>query len=159
MLDFLAFDLKFPGVLQAVITLIHRRWRLCSIGEAGEQAASCPIACVCVCVYLRMCVLIVAHLKQGHVLAVVLLALLGGGIAAVDEGAALLRVTVTWRRRGEEEETHQSAIRRHLEGGGANEVCGGAMCSDMNSIWSQWETQTGRTQSFLFPLKRSDGKL
>lgn len=35
------------------------------------------------------------YLKQGHVLLVVLLALLGGGIAAVDEGAALLRVTVT----------------------------------------------------------------
>lgn len=118
MLDFLAFDLKFPGVLQAVITLIHRRWRLCSIGEAGEQAVYCPIACVCVCVYLRTCVLTVAHLKQGHVLAVVLLALLSGGIAAVDEGAALLWVTVTWRRRGEEEETHQSAIGRHLEGGG-----------------------------------------
>lgn len=35
------------------------------------------------------------YLKQGHVLLVVLLALLGGCIAAVDEGAALLRVTVT----------------------------------------------------------------
>lgn len=70
------------------------------------------------CVYLHTCVLIAAHLKQGHVLAVVLLALLGGRIAAVDEGAALLRVTVTWRRREEEDETHQSAIRRRLEGRG-----------------------------------------
>lgn len=38
------------------------------------------------------------YLKQGHVLLVVLLALLGGGIAAVDEGTALLRVTVTCER-------------------------------------------------------------
>lgn len=38
------------------------------------------------------------YLKQGHVLLVVLLALLGGGIAAVDEGAALLRVTVTCQK-------------------------------------------------------------
>lgn len=35
------------------------------------------------------------YLKQRHVLLVVLLALLGGCIAAVDEGAALLRVAVT----------------------------------------------------------------
>lgn len=37
------------------------------------------------------------YLKQGHVLAVILLALLCGCIAAVDEGAALLGVAVTWK--------------------------------------------------------------
>lgn len=39
------------------------------------------------------------YLKQGHVLAVILLALLCGSIAAVDEGTALLRVAVTWKKR------------------------------------------------------------
>lgn len=40
-----------------------------------------------------------AYLKQGHVLAVILLALLCGSITAVDEGAALLGVTVAWKKK------------------------------------------------------------
>lgn len=38
------------------------------------------------------------YLKQGHVLAVILLALLCSDITAVDEGAALLGVTVAWKK-------------------------------------------------------------
>ena len=39
------------------------------------------------------------HLKQGHVLAIVLLALLHvAGHTAVDEGTALLRVAICWKR-------------------------------------------------------------
>jgi len=41
------------------------------------------------------------YLKQGHVLAVILLALLSSSTTAVDEGAALLGVTVAWKK-----ETH-----------------------------------------------------
>lgn len=59
--------------------------------------ASCDHGRLCVRACVFVCALIGPYLKQGHVLAVVLLALLCGGIAAVDEGAALLGVTVTWR--------------------------------------------------------------
>lgn len=56
------------------------------------------------------------YLKQRHVLLVVLLALLGGCIAAVDEGAALLRVAVTCDKQTPPVRrlTHRSRLVLHL---------------------------------------------
>lgn len=55
------------------------------------------IHCACRCTRV--------YLKQGHVLAVILLALFCGSITAVDEGAALLGVTVTWKKH-KDKDTH-----------------------------------------------------
>lgn len=59
--------------------------------------------CMRVCVCMQS---IALYLKQGHVLAIILLSLLCGSITAVDEGAAFLGVTVSWKK-----QTHTSTFR------------------------------------------------
>lgn len=100
---FACINLKVPHALHTVITLINRCQNPYSITELWQWVypASCDCAWLSVCVQNTG-----PYLKQGHVFAVILLALLRGGITAVDEGAALLGVTVTWKKH-----THTSTFR------------------------------------------------
>lgn len=60
------------------------------------------------CVHVSVCIQNIAlYLKQGHVLAIILLSLLCGSITAIDERAAFLGVTVSCKK-----QTHKHLLLR-----------------------------------------------